>query len=150
MKYRAIVAFVLLVSAALPAGANEFSGSPVRSGDGTALGSATGLATPAERYQQFAQRTPSVPPAPQCDVTQRGTGTWKDGDIIPTGSVTGSCSQTFECVAKPEGNQRPNAACGFTVQHTADLKRTGQCSDQKCTKCVHEPIKDKCEWFLKK
>jgi hypothetical protein len=126
MNYRAIVTFVLLISAALPAGANELSGSPAR--DGFAIGSAPAKPVQAaERYHQFAQHTPAVPPAPERNINEKGTGTWKDGDIISSGSVTGSCTQTFECTAKPDKDQRPNAACGFMVHHTDDIKRSGEC-----------------------
>jgi hypothetical protein len=149
MNYRAIVTFVLLISAALPAGANELSGSPAR--DGVAVRSAPAEPVQAAKsHDQFVQRTPSVPSAPQCDVKQRGTGTWKDGEIIRSGSATGSCTQRFECTAKPEGDKRPNVACAFTVHHSDPILKNGQCSDKECKKCEHETIKDKCEWWLSK
>ena len=149
MNYRAIVTFVLLTSAVSPAGAKGLSGSPAR--DGLASRPEAGPVQAAERYRQFAQqRTPSVPPAPQCDVKQRGPGTWKDGEIIRSGSATGSCAQRFECTAKPEGDKRPNVACAFTVRHSDPILKNGQCFDKDCKKCVHETIKDKCEWWLSK
>jgi hypothetical protein len=100
----------------------------------------------AERDQRFAQRTPAVPPEPVCEIKQRGTGAWKDGDIIPSG--TGLCTEHFKCDAKPAKDERPNAGCGFLVRHTDDIMRSGECSGKDCKACVHDPIKDKCEWWL--
>jgi hypothetical protein len=149
MNYRAIVTFVLLISAALPAGANELSGSPAR--DGVAIGSAPAEPVQAaERYHQFAQHTPAVPPAPECNINEKGTGDWQDGDIIPSGGAAALCTQTLVCKAAPDKDHRPNAACGFLVKHTDELKASGECSDKDCKTCVHKPIKDKCEWWLDK
>ena len=146
MKYGAIATFVLLISAALPAEANELNGSGA--GDGFAIRSEPAQA--AEHYYQFAQRTPAVPPEPECDVRAHGTGAWTDGDIIPSGSATGSCTQKFKCDAKPGKDERPNAACGFQVHHTDDIMRNGECRGKDCKSCVHDPIKDKCEWWVTK
>ena len=96
------------------------------------------------------QRTPAVPPAPNCDVPLKGEGKWTGSSIIhPSGSR--SCTQSYKCSGEP--SPKPNAACKFTVQHTADFMRTGQCLDNSCTKCGDPPSgkdKEKCEWSLKK
>jgi hypothetical protein len=98
-----------------------------------------------------AQRTPAVPPAPNCNVTLKGNGKWVGDPIIhPSGS--GSCTQTYKCTGDP--SPKPNEACKFTVQHTPNFMRTGQCNDRNsCTKCGDPPTgrdKEKCEWLLKK
>ena len=144
---RVIAAFALLLLATLAAAAADDAGrAPAQTGAFSPSPAASSSARAG--YWQLAQRTPDVPPPPKCNVSARGTGTWKEGDVIPTGSVTGSCQQTMECIAKPEGDDKPNAACGFMVHHTADLKVMGTCDGNDCKKCTHDPIKDKCEWWL--
>ena len=96
------------------------------------------------------QRTPAVPPSPNCDVPLKGEGKWTGSSIIhPSGSR--SCTQSYKCSGDP--SPRPNEACRFTVQRTAEFMRSGQCVDDSCTKCGDPPSgkdKEKCEWSLKR
>jgi hypothetical protein len=97
------------------------------------------------------ERTPAVPPAPNCDVAMKGDGKWVGDPIIRASSTSRTCTQTYKCTGEP--SPKPNVACKFTVQHTSNLMRSGQCVDNSCAKCGDPPSgsgKEKCEWSLKK
>jgi hypothetical protein len=96
------------------------------------------------------QRTPAVPPAPDCSVATKGDGTWVKGDIVHPGTpIMGSaCTQTYNCTGGP--SKKPNEACKFTLKHTDAQRLAGRCDGPACKNCADSPPTAKCEWSLVK